>query len=187
MREHSNLVDEKGFVSDEGMEIVKAVGPVYCVDAVLIPESNTPQVILFKRDGGANSDIYWIVGGRQRLGESMEHVAERKIRSESGLKVAVNWEDQLFTYDIFHVKNKEGNWVTADKDSLPKDVREIYHTPATCYMASVGPYEEIETSLKGGDGNGEHKLFTEIDSNWDPYIQKVVRAAWKKKGFKDFD
>ena len=100
------------FLSNKELTFAKEVAPVFCVDVVLIPEEEVSSVILFRRDmSAANPNIFWIIGGRQQKGETVEETAMRKIKSETGFDIVVNPDNQLFATDIIHKKGKGGSYL----------------------------------------------------------------------------
>ena len=176
---------EDGYLSHKLMELDKSISPVFCVDAVLVPESDKPQAILFYRDktNFASPKTYWIVGGRVQKGQTMIKAIQDKIKKETDLNLIVKKEDQLFTEDLIHIKKEDGKFYVIDY--LPKGVKQkdVYHTPATCYLVRTPPFEEIKDLIRPGNKNDSFKVIKEISPSLNPYIQKAISLAWKKCGF----
>jgi len=179
-------VNEKGFLSKDVMKILKSTTPVFCVDAVIVPESNRPEAVLFYRNDkeSANPNQYWIVGGRQRLGECMETTAERKIYEETGLEINISPDDQLFAHNIIHKKGENGIWYSFFGDVSQEDARNLYHTPVVCYIARTPSYEKIKEKIVAQGGHNNFKLFLQAESFLDKYVQKAMKVAWRRIGFR---
>lgn len=180
------LVDSEGILTTDFLDDAKLVLPIFCVDTILIPKSKLPSAILFWRNNliAANPNKYWVCGGRLRLGEKFEQAAERKVLSETGLKVLIKPENCLGVYNIIHRRTKNGEFLSYDESKLEnEDPRGIYQTPTVCYFAMVPPYKIILNKIKSKDGHNNHKLFTKIEEGLDPYIKEVMKRAWKRIGF----
>ena len=178
-------ISDEGFLSEELMTLTKASSPLFCVDAVLVPESDKPSVILVYRDktNFASPNQHWVMGGRVKKGQRMLSALKDKIKKEIGINLEVNKEDFLFIEDGIHLKDEKGDFLIVD--SLPPSIpqEEIYHTPMACYLARTPPFEEIQDSLKAGNKNSSFKLFEKIEDNFHPYIKKAIQMAWKRAGY----
>lgn len=157
-----NFLKPDGSVDGKCYNFLREYTPIACVDAVLIPASGKREVLLFYRNNTTVApNQYWVVGGKVNLGENLEECAMRKAKTESNLDVKITQAHQLFTDStIFDLKGKK------------------IHTINTLYVAFTPPYDEIKDKIKADDGNEKFKLFTEIDSNWHPYIKRAVQEAW---------
>ena len=163
-------LNPNGSVKQEAYDLLRSLGPMPCVDVVLVPQENKPSVILFLR--GPNivaPNQYWVVGGRVNKGETLEDAAQRKTKKESGLDLLITPEDQLFTDQTIFTEPPYDNGLVG-----------MIHTTNTVYLGRTPSFEEIEPSLKAADGNERYGLFSYTDRRWHPYVIKCVERAWER-------
>jgi len=160
---------EDGSLKQGAYDLVRQLGPMSCVDVVLVPEGEKhPQVILAYRDATSAMlpNQWWLVGGRVSKGEALEDTAIRKIRKELGLELVITPEDQLLTSRTI----QQGDTLLTTLDTIN-----------TAYLGRTPPLEEIADKLQPGDGNTKWEVFNSVeDRGLHPYVVKCVNAAWER-------
>lgn len=178
-------LSENGYLSEDLMDINIHTTPIFCVDAILVPEGNFPSAILVYRNESnfALPEYLWVVGGKVSKGRKMVDVLEDKIKKETGLELKVNPDDQLFTEDGIMIR-KKGKFHTCG-NMVPEGTpqRDIYHTPQTIYLVRTPPLDEIKDKITPRNGNSKFKIVNQIETGLDLYIKKAIRCAWEKIGY----
>ncbi len=166
-----------GSVKKEAYDLLRNLGPMPCVDVVLVPREKSQRVILHLRGSGIVApNQYWVIGGRVSKGEKLEETARRKVKSEAGLDLLITKNDQLFASETIFDKDGSMHYNGESNDRLV----DLIHTTNVVYLELTPSLDEIGNVLTAADGNTKWKVFDQIDENWHPYVQECVERAWKR-------
>lgn len=136
---------------------IQKVLPIACVDIVV--KNSKKEFLLLKRKSRPAKGDWWFPGGRIQKGETLERAALRKIKEETGLRVAfkkiLGADETIFKKGIF------GRSV---------------HTVNIVFLAEMARQSKLVIDQQSID----YKWFNKIHSAWHPYVKKFLKEA----GFK---
>lgn len=145
--------------------------PMFCTDVVLVPQGNTPSVILARRNNKAVAPgQYWIFGGRVDKGLDYFDVARTKVRNEIGIDMNVDARDII----------------GLGRTYFPPDTKEVtirdhdISTPNLCLAKQIPITTQADLKINPEAGHDPiWRVFTSIDPTWHPYIINAVAYAWQ--------
>ena len=107
-------------------DIMKSV-PIICVD--LIIKNQDAKFLLVKRNNEPLKDVFYVVGGRVHLGETLQDAGRRKLFEEVGLETKTM--ESVGVYQDFF---KENAFETC----------ELYHTVSFVFATEIYTHPEIQ-------------------------------------------
>lgn len=126
--------------SDLYKEIISKI-PITCVDIVVRNELG--DYLLIKRKQQPFKNIYWIIGGRINIGETIKEAVNRKMREEISIDISENKIEYMGFYeDFFEEYNIDGN----DGEDM-----HAYHTISLIFSVTLA--SEIEIKLDKDHSN----------------------------------
>jgi hypothetical protein len=164
--------NQDGNVRPPIYEFLRRYGPMRCVDVVLVPEGDSPGVILAKRNNkGVAPNQLWIFGGRVDKILNYVRVAEQKVKSEIGLDVLLSPADII----------GEGRTIFPPNE-LEATLRDYtISTPNLCLAKQVPLTSMVQQKIKPADGHEPIWTIAErLDAGWHPYIVHAVANAWRR-------
>ncbi len=136
---------------------IQKVIPIACVDIVV--KNSRGEFLLLKRKNRPAKDKWWFPGGRIKKGESLEKTAIRKIKEETGLKVALKKilgvDQTIFQRGIF------GGSV---------------HNINIVFLAEARRKPKLILDKQSSN----YKWFNKVYPTWHPYVRKFLKLS----GFK---
>lgn len=141
--------------ADQYREIVKMM-PIPAVEFVIVRNG---QFLLGKRTHRPVKGSWWFPGGRITKGETLAEAITRKLHEETNLSAK---HTALLTV-------KEISFPDSQFDVPTQTINIIYRIEV-----------DDDSSVRGDEQHSELQWFSQIDPNWDPYVQGVLRFA----GFK---